>query len=399
MPIKIEKFTDRFVANMKPPAKRTVYVEPNAYGHGTLGLRVSPAGTKSWIFTYYQDGRVRVMTLGRYPKVTVAGAHAELGRAIEALQHGHDPASKTVAANKRRRSAPRVADLIDGYLEMWAKPRKRSWKEDQRMLNVDVRPMLGDKRAEAVARRDVVALLDGILERGAPIAANRTLAVVRKMFNWAISRDLMQHNPCLGIAAPAPARRRERVLTMTEVRTFLDVLPTTRMSRQSQLALQLLLVTAQRCGEVLSAEWSEFDLAGRWWTIPGSKAKNGRAHRVPLSDAALDVLATAREINAGATYVFASPRGDKPMVETAVARALRRNAGLFDVPHFTPHDLRRTAASHMTSLGHSRLVVSKILNHTDSSVTALYDRYSYDPEKRSALAGWADTISTSVPHH
>jgi len=344
MPIKINKFTDRFVANLRRPEKRTVYTEPNAYGTGTLGLRISPRGTKSWIFTFYQDGRLRVLTLGRYPQLSVARAHAELGRAIDAIQNGVDPATKAVETRQRRRAAPRMTELIDLYLEMWAKPRKRSWKEDERILNKDVRPTFGDKRAEAVTRRDIVALLDAIVERGAPITANRTLAVVRKMFNFAISRDVVQSNPCVGVAAPAKARRRQRALTLAEIQIFWAVLPTTKMRLQSQLALRLLLLTAQRCGEVLSAEWAEIDTVNRWWTIPGEKAKNGLAHRVPLSVPAWRVLQEARLAAPGAQYVFPSPRGDKSMVETAVARALRRNEALFGLPHFTPHDLRRTAA-------------------------------------------------------
>jgi len=141
--------------------------------------------------------------------------------------------------------------------------------------------------------------------------------------------------------------------------------------------------------------WDEIDTGAAVWTIPAAKAKNRMAHRVPLSRQALDVLAEAKALNPDRATVFPSPLGDKPMVETAVGRALFRNLEHFGVPAFTPHDLRRTAASHMTGepLDIPRLVVSKILNHKDSGVTAIYDRHGYDKQKREALEAWGRKVA------
>ena len=147
--------------------------------------------------------------------------------------------------------------------------------------------------------------------------------------------------------------------------------------------------------------WDEIDLAAAWWTIPATKAKNKRAHRVPLSEPALAVLKRARELNTSTATAFPSPLGDGPMIENAMSRAVLRNRETFAVfvrsvtgsavavvERFTPHDLRRTGASQIAGMGIARLVVSKLLNHAEPGVTAVYDLHSYDAEKRQALELW-----------
>ena len=385
------KFTDKYIANLKPTATRKLIYEENAHGQGSLGLRIAPTGRKAWVYTYSFAGRVRHMTLGVYPEMSVAQAHAAVGEAMRKRERGLDPAATTVELNTLSRQAPTFKDLSERYLEEWARPRKRSASEDERTLKRDVYPTFGAHKAEAVTRRDVRNLLDAIVRRGAPIQANRTLAVVRKVYNWGIGQDIVPHNPCQAIAAPGKETQRERFLTETEIATVLAKLPAAKMDPATRLALRLQLLTAQRCGEVLALEWSEIDEPAAVWTIPGAKAKNKRSHRVPLSAQALALLAEARAVGTGA-FVFPSYRGDKPMVETAVARAVARNMEHFGVERFTPHDLRRTAASHMTGLGIPRLVVSKLLNHVESGVTAIYDRHSYDAEKRAALVQWGERV-------
>lgn len=381
--------TDRFLLSLKGRGERFVFWEPNRHGVGTLGVRVSAQGAKAFVYMYYQDGKARMMTLGRYPVMTVAEAHKAASDAMLAREQGADPAQVVVTENQRKRVAPTVEDLAEEYLEKWAKPRKRSWQEDERILNRDVLPALGKRKVEDVRRRDIVHLLDGIVARGSPIAANRTLAVVRKMFNFAITRDQIEHSPCTGAVAPARESRRDRMLSGDEVSSLLAALPATPMWTPTHLAILMVLLTAQRCGEVVGMTWAEVDLTGAWWTIPKQRAKNGLAHRVPLSPLALRLLGLAGRLNLGDGAVFPSRADSGPMVATAIARAVARNLPAFKCEPFTPHDLRRTAASHMTSIGISRLTVSKILNHAESGVTAIYDRNSYDVEKREALDRWA----------
>ncbi|MFI0415138.1 MAG: tyrosine-type recombinase/integrase [Candidatus Thiodiazotropha sp.] len=396
------KFTDRKIKNLKPKQERYEIWEGNG-----LGVRVTPKGVKSWVFMYRYQGKARRMTLGRYPKMTVAEAHSEHGKALVSLEKGIDPSEVEVEKRRQDRRAPTVKLLVDEYIEKWAKPRKRSWEKDQSTLDRDVVTEWGRRKAKEITRRDVVILLDKIVERGAPIQANRTLAVIRKMFNFAVSRDIVPSNPCLQVKAPAPEKQRDRVLSTEEIKILWDALDRVgqksegegkevSMSKGTALALQFQLLTGQRKGEVATAEWDEIDLDGKLWTIPAEKSKNKLPHRVPLSPQAVSLLELVKKESKESIWLFPSPRGKgkRHILETAIDHAARLNQEAIGIDHWVPHDLRRTSASMMTSIGISRLVVSRILNHVESGITAVYDRHSYDNEKRKALEAWSRKLGS-----
>jgi integrase len=395
----VTKLTDRQVRNLKAKRQRYEHWEGNG-----LGIRVTPRGRKSWVYIYRYRGRARRLTLGRYPAMTVAEAHKAHGAAMAELEKGGDPGGSHVEARQEARRAPTVDGLIDEYLEKWAKPRKRSWAKDEQRLKRHVSPAWGRCKAAQITRRDVISLLDEIVDRGTPVEANRTLAVIRKMYNFAIARDIVATSPCVAIARPGVETRRDRVLSLYELKAFWVGLDKATMAEGTRLALKLVLLTAQRAGEVVNTDWEEVDLTGGWWTIPAAKAKNGLSHRVPLSGPALEVLHRAKTISAESPWAFPSPRDDQAMTENAMGYAVRRNLKptlgeelpALPISHFTPHDLRRTAASHMTGLGISRLVVAKILNHAESGITAVYDRHGYDAEKRQALDAWGRKLQSIV---
>jgi integrase len=398
---RMARFTDKFIAALRPKAERY-----EKWEGGGFGVRVSPRG-KAWVWVYRHQGRPRRMTLGSYPAMGLADARIKLAEARKLLERGIDPGDVEVQQRKAERVAETVEELAEAYLEKWARPRKRSAAEDERILRKDVIPAWRRRKAKDIARRDVIALLDAIVDRGSPIAANRTLAVIRRMFGWALSRDIVPASPCVAVKAPAKERRRDRVLSADEIAALWRAFdnPELAMSLAIRLALKLQLVTAQRKGEIIGAERSEFDRDGRVWTIPAEKAKNGMPHRVPLSPLARALLdeievATGRRPDHGkegpSRWLFPSPRRDGPITGPAVDHAMRDNRGILGTGDATPHDLRRTAASHMTSIGISRLVVSKILNHAEPGVTAVYDRHSYDIEKRAALVAWGARLEEII---
>jgi integrase len=296
---------------------------------------------------------------------------------------GIDPA----AAKKAERLADSFAKLAEHYLERYAMPRKKSWREDARIIANKLNPSFGNMRAQDVTRADVRMLCEKVAEH-APIEANRTLATCRKLYNWAISQDLVETNPCFQIQAPGQERRRDRVLSDDEICTVWKDLE--NEEPRMTAIMRLRLITAQRGGEVAAMERDELDLAGGWWTIPAEKAKNGLAHRVPLTAPAVKILEQA--IATGeSSYVFPAPLSKRKAPTskfdlTKVTERIRRRTGIKDL---AAHDLRRTAASRMTGMGIPRLTVSKILNHVEPGVTAVYDRHSYDREKREALEQWA----------
>ncbi len=378
-------FTNRWIDSITAPEKGQVdYFDERTTG---LGLRISSAGRKSWFLMYRHAGRLRRYTLGTYPALGLADAREKAKELLHEVAMGSDPATQ----KQVNRGAPTFGELAEQYIELYAKANKRSWKEDQRILDYDLLPKWKNVKAHEIKRRDIICLLDIIVQR-APIQANRTLALLRKMFNWAISRDLVETSPCTAIKTPAKENRKDRMLTEDEIRIFWDGLTTASMSELTRLCLKFQLVTAQRKGEIIIAEWSEFDFKNGWWTIPNEKAKNQLSHRVPLSALALQILEQIKAISGESRWLFPSSKGDKSILDTSIDHALHKNAAKFDIPPFTPHDLRRTAASHMTSMGVPRLTVSKILNHVESGITAVYDRHSYDQEKRQALDLWGQKL-------
>jgi integrase len=385
------RFTDSKIKSIKPSESRKIVWEG---GETCLGVRVSPAGRKSFIFMYRYEGKARMMTIGQYPQLSLASARVDLAKAKKKLIEGIDPGKVLVQSKIADRSSPTVKDLVDEYIEKWAKPRKRSWKGDQRTLLKEVIPAWGKRKAKDITRRDVVLLLDGVTDRGAKIQANRTLAVIRKMFNFALGRSILETSPCVAIQAPAKENRRDRFLDENEIEAFWFGLDKAGMSNEIKLILKFQLITGQRKGEVAGAEWKDFDLDKGWWTIPAAKAKNGIQQRVPLSSLAFEVLENIKLISENSNWLFPSPRGNSHITGPAIDHAIRNNIDVFKIDHFTPHDLRRTAASHMTSIGVSRLTVSKLLNHVEGGVTAIYDRNSYDDEKRQALEKWSRKLES-----
>lgn len=399
--------TDRSVRAIKPPLAGRIDVWDE--GLPGFGLRISASGRRTWILMYRVGRTLRRFTLGQYPTLSLAEARAKARDAQHDVAHGQDPARKKI----EDRHAETFQELAREYISQHAS-KKRSGREDIRLLNgsahkkrtgkvphVPLVARWGNRRIKDITRRDVRELLDEIAGR-APIMANRTLALVRKMFNFAIERDWLESNPCQMVKPPGQERQRDRVLSEDEIRRVWIALDAEAPAIAALFRLRLL--TAQRGGEVHGAAWSEMDLRAGWWTIPAERSKNGLAHRVPLSPPAVQILkvlrlqgekpAAGEKKQEPSLWVFPSRHKRLPHMAHA-QKAIERVVASSKVA-FRGHDLRRTAASLMVGAGVSRLVVSKILNHVETGVTAVYDRHSYDREKREALDFWGRRLSAIV---
>ncbi len=403
---KVTWFTDRFVKSLKPLEGQTKPRDVRENKGEGFAITVFPSSKKSYIYLYHFNGRKRRMTLGKCSQCTLDEAKALHREALTILKSGKDPADEKQKAKIAVRDSSTVEGLIEEYLEKWARPNKRSAKADERCLYKDVKPYWGKLKAKDVSCRDVVLLLDRIKERGAPIAANRALACIRRMFNFGIERDIVNVNPCAAVKAVAKEIRCDRVLSEEEIKTLWHALDQNtnqdnplhviHMSAETKLVLKLQFATGQRKGEVVAAEWDELDLVAGWWTIPATKAKNGQVHRVPLSSLAVGLLNDIKQLSGSSRFLFPAKRKDTHITGSSIDHAVRR-CQFNGIKAWTPHDIRRTTASHLTSLGISRLVVSKILNHSENnSVTAIYDRHSYDHEKQHALDAWAQKLQEII---
>jgi integrase len=319
----------------------------------------------------------------------LADARAEVGRAISKLDKGIDPGAEKIAAKKNLRDADSFEQLAHEWIERWAKPNRKGWKEAERQLQADAIPAWGKRKARDITRRDVIRLVEAIQDRGSGIMANRTLGLLKQVFKFGVQRGILEGSPAVGLAKPAKENRRDRVLSDDEIRRFWNGLDKAVMTDGVRLALRLCLVTGQRRAEVAGMCHAEID--GDWWTIPKERTKNGRTHRVPLSTFAKRLIQEASKTN----YLFPSsrkrgPDGEQiPIAPRALTNAITKNRSFFSIDRFSPHDLRRTAATRMAEVGVSRFDISKVLNHSDHQVTAIYDRHSYDQEKKKALAKWS----------
>ena len=421
------RLTDRTIASLPTPNE---HERQRDYWDDVLrgfGVRVSYGGRRAFVLRYRVNNRLRRLTLGPYPDLSLFEARRKAREVLGDVARGDDPAQD----KQERRDAETFRGLAKAYLEV-AQRRHRSWKEEERIINKDLLPDFGYRLLADIRRRDVRDLVEGIArKRNAPIMANRTLGVLSRMFNFALDREWIEANPAARIPDPGEERSRDRVLSDDELRELcaslehlanqgeeetsgnelqngdcrpgpfgpgpMDLRTKARLTPATAQAFQVQLLTAQRPGDVRSMRWADVDLEGGWWLMPASVAKNARPHRVPLTKPVLEILGRRRELAGdGAVFVFENRRGMGSIAHRGKKAASILCRGLsFE---FRAHDLRRTAATRMAEAGVPRDHIAKVLNHVEGgpAATRVYDRYAYDTEKREALERWARPLQAIV---
>lgn len=387
--------TTRAIEALKPGPKRREVPDGTV---GGLYLTVQPSGARSWAFRYRFAGKGAKLTLGPYPAIDVRAARLLAGEAAVTLARGGDPAA---AKRARQRAAEPVRDVFVAvareYVERHARrhTRERSWRETERLLKAAVAAW-GGRRLSDLTRNDVARLLDGIVERGAPVSANRSLAALQRLGNWCVERGLVAVSPFASIKPPTPEVSRSRVLGKAEIAAAWAAFGRAGVVGD---AAKVLLLTGSRLREVTELRWDEIDMGAAVWVLPGERAKNGAQHEIPLSPAVLAILAARRAAAPGCKFVF-SANGRKPIASVSRGKRLTDASMAAELgaalPHWVMHDLRRTAASGMAGLGTQPHIVEACLNHRSgviSGISAVYNRHSYAAEKREALTTWAAELA------
>ncbi|WP_236026738.1 tyrosine-type recombinase/integrase [Geomonas diazotrophica] len=389
-------FTDKLIKGLKPgPAK---YYRREGEG---FTIRVMPTGAKTWLFIYTFDAKRRELNLGSYPDVSLATARERHAAAKKLLNNGADPGAVDREAKIERTRTPFIADFVDEYVNRYAKEHNRSWREIERALKAEIVPKWGKRKIIDIKRRDLVVILDEIADRGAPVMANRVLAYTRKMFSYAVKRDVLEANPFMGMERPAKEVGRERALSVTEIKKLWENLETAKMSYSIRRALKLILVTAQRPGEVVGMH--RWEIEGNWWTIPAERSKNKQAHRVFLTPLALELIGDKEG------HIFESPTASGKSYEVrTMTHDIKANLphtpgskveDRLKIAHFTPHDLRRTAATCMAEMGIPGDILDRVQNHIakqKQGVGHIHNRYSYDKEKQQALEAWERKLNSII---
>jgi integrase len=409
MPTK--KLTDLFVERAPTPTHgRVEYFDAGFPG---LALRVTDKNRKSWSLFYRFNGRLRRFTIGAYPAIKPAQARREAITALERVRQGVDPAEE----KRTRRITPSpeaetFATVAQDYLERHVRKNCAvvTYAEAKRDLEYNVLPKWRSRPIASVTRRDVIDLVDGIIARGVGIQANRTLARLRALFNWAVEKDRISVSPADRTKLPTKERARDRSLTDDEILWFWQGCG--EIGWPFGPLFMLLLLTAQRRDEVGGMRWSEVDLDKQTWTLPRQRAKGDREHEVQLSQAAVDVLRSLPRSSDGNEQdglVFTTT-GRTPVsgfgnakrrLDVLMTDARRRALGLSEraLPGWRLHDLRRTAATGMARLNIPPHVVEKVLNHSSGTirgVAAVYNRFEYLEERRAALEAWGRYVGNLV---
>lgn len=390
------RLTDAKLQGLKAPERGQVeHSDSDVPG---LRVRIGVSGAKSFILRKRVAGKVRNISLGRYgPRFGIADARRKARALLSDIEAGRGVASAAV----RSEAPATIAALLPDYLA--SKAHLRSIGEVKRILEGYVLPELGERLADAVTRRDVTRLVDGIAQR-APTMGRAVHAQLSAFYAWALPRlDRMESNPCRDAGRPAKPKARDRVLSDLELAALWQVSLAEPVPWGP--ALRLLMLTGARRDEVFAADRVEFDLKAREWIIPGERTKNREPHIIPLSAAACSVVKSIPAIEGSGKLspsqraASAPDRGSSGFSKAAarwrllVDQALQREDG----PHWQMHDIRRTVATGMQRLGVRFEVTEAVLNHVSGSrggVAGVYQRHDWKAEKRAALDLWSRALVT-----
>jgi integrase len=438
------RLTTNAITGLKPRRTRFDVTDPGSAG---VQLRVMPGGAKCWYFRFYWGNKRQRLALGQWPAIGLAEARARAQKAREVLDEGIDPRNAGIVkrASARTKSPVQhapvpVAQVVSNELAIgsvaravrYAVKRPTDLSDDphdipkdthsirflahefyhrhvvkerrrkrpayvERVLNADVLPPWNDRDARTITSREVIELLDKIVDRGSPVMANRTANILSQMFMYGIHRAIVADSPVKLLYRPGGTEApTERALSETELKAFLFDCKTICRTRRSGHILKTLLLTMQRRQELALATKKEFDLENRVWSIPDEHAKKGRGHVLPLSDWAVNEIQSLMNISGTSPYLLPRKNGLEPINPMLITRSVERLVHRFEaagIERFTPHDLRRTGRTGLASLGIEDEVAERVLNHQKRGMKRVYDRFAYFPQKRDAIEKWATYLS------
>jgi integrase len=392
--------TDVLIKKLTIPEKRREVPDGKVTG---LYLVVQPSGAKSWALRYRFAGTPKKLTLGPYPAVDLAAARKRSQEAVGDIARGIDPGTEKQASRAAAKAAAaiddRLSDIAAKFVKQYSKRENGAlWSAAvERYLARVILPRLGSKRIGEVRRADVRDMLNDITDRS-PTAANRVLAVTRRLFNWAVEEEILAVSP-IGKLKATKEVSRDRVLDDAEIKLVWKAFE--RIGWPFGPVGQLLMLTGARRTEVAEARWKEFDLATKTWTLPKERAKNGVVHMIPLSDKAIEILEKLPRIANKGDFVFTFGR---VAVQGFARKKIELDAAIAadigaPIAGWTLHDLRRVVATNLQKLGVRLEVTEAVLNHVSGSrsgIVGVYQRHDYADEKRAALSAWNERLAQIV---
>jgi integrase len=371
-----QRLTDAIVRRLPAPAAgNRIYYDQDA---GGFGCRVTAAGSRAFVLTYRnRSRRQRRKTIGNFPDWATAAARDEARRLKQLIDQGGDP----LADEEAERGAPAVDDLCDRF-EREHLPRKRATtaSEYRRQITRDIRPALGRLKVAEVTWAEVDALHRRITGAGRPYQANRTVALLSKLFSLAVQWRIRTDNPARGIERNVE-QKRKRYMSGDELARLTAALAAAE-DRQAADVIRLILLTGCRRGEAMAARWGDIDLRSGVWVKPASTTKQRRDHVVPLSSAARELLTDLRRRSNSPVWIF--PADSAPGHRVTIQKAWIAICRAAGISGLRVHDLRHSFASQLASDGASLPLIGALLGHASPSTTARYS-HLYDDAQRAAV--------------
>lgn len=427
--IRSRKLSSAYIAALQPNTSICDISDPAVPG---LVLRVAISGSKAWLFRFKWDGTPTRITLGKFPAVGLAEARRLAMKNREWLDKGIDPPRAADRVGKRNSDDRTVTPATSGplepgqeppdlsdfeqrlaatsrdriprpdpgdrssvlfiaheYIEKWFKAQGKNYTEACRMLRADVLPTWHWRDGRTITSREVIELLDKVVERGAPVMANNLAQMLGHMFKFAIHRGTLENSPVQLLYRPGgKPRRRKRALNEDELRSFVVNIDSICRSNKRKHVLMVLLLTMQRRGELARAEWTEFDFDNRRWKIPVSHSKNKRDHAVPLTRWTIAELQALKLLANGSRFVLPGKNQERHADPKLITRGVKRLLPRFlahGIHAFVPHDLRRTGRTALGRLKVSPFIGERVINHSKDVLEETYDLWDYFDEKRDAL--------------
>jgi integrase len=383
------KLTKSVIDDLPTPAKEVVYWDVASPG---FGVKVTPAGRKVFVVLYRTGGagsRLRKYTIGAYGRVTLHQARVSAQKVFAARLEGRDLAAEKRAARKRM-AVDRVEDLLEAYITQHVS-QNRSARGTSQMLRRELASW-SNRSIHEISKHDVIEIIAAVEQRGASVAANKTLKAIKTFLRWCVGRAVLDHSPAEGIPLPTKEVARDRVLTDDELARV--IIAAREIGGPYGGIVELLALTGQRREEAARCLWDEIDLQNRIWSLPNLRTKNAKPHIVHLSDQAITALRHAKKHEGSLVF---SLTGEHAFQNFSKAkRELDAKSG---VGGWCLHDLRRTCVSGMAALGVAPHVADKILNHqsgTISGVAAVYQRHQFLSDRKEALERWGAHVAQIV---
>jgi integrase len=365
-----------------------------------LALRVAPSGLKTWDVAYRirGTGAFRRLSLGPFPAIGLEAARERTDALTKAAKGGRDLLAEERAAQVSAEGRTTMGQLLESYLAKRVRGRLRTATEIELRFKRILTP-LADQYVEDIRRRNLRVILDKTADRGFMREAEKQRQLLRVLFRWALSQDIIESDPTIGLSSYGSSPRRDRILSAQEIQAFWGWTERSEMPEAYVDALKLQLAIGARIGEIAGMQVEEVNAESWLWTLPPERSKNGLKRVTPIVGLAREILQRRLQMCSQGT-LFVAENG-KALTTNFVASMLTKRRKKIPIAHFTSHDLRRTVATALVDLGFSFEVVAAVLGHTSgrAEVRTLirhYVRSDLIERKRQALDAWSAQLREIV---